>query len=150
MKRIIRSPLIPLLCASLLAACSSDESFDAAQNDESVGLAGAARGDNQLLPIDDGLLSLRQAPNPERNAYYGDLHVHTANSFDAYVFGTTSTPADAYRYARGRALPHPNGYEVQLQQPLDFTDIFQFTHRTFHSRHNGMSLNHPYHRINIR
>ena len=62
----------------------------------------------------------RPPPNPYRNAYYGDLHVHTTNSFDAYTFGTISTPADAYRYAQGEAIWHPSGYEIQLARPLDF------------------------------
>ncbi|MGB2219062.1 MAG: DUF3604 domain-containing protein [Henriciella sp.] len=64
--------------------------------------------------------TVRPAPNPDRNAYFGDLHVHTEFSFDASAFGTTATPADAYRYAQGEAIQHPGGYEVQLVQPLDF------------------------------
>ena len=40
-------------------------------------------------------------PNKDRNPYYGDLHVHTKHSFDAYIFGITATPDDAYRYAKG-------------------------------------------------
>ena len=63
---------------------------------------------------------LRTPQYPERNAYFGDLHVHTANSFDAYTFGTISSPADAYRYAQGEAIQHPSGYEIQLSRPLDF------------------------------
>ena len=62
----------------------------------------------------------RPKPNPDKNAYFGDLHVHTANSFDAYTFGTISTPADAYRFAQGEAIPHPTGYKIQLKKPLDF------------------------------
>ena len=58
--------------------------------------------------------------NPERNAYFGDLHVHTSNSFDAYTFGTIASPSDAYRFAQGEAIPHPTGYEIQLKKPLDF------------------------------
>ena len=38
-------------------------------------------------------------PNPLKNPYFGDLHVHTRYSFDAYVFGVNATPYDAYRYA---------------------------------------------------
>lgn len=62
----------------------------------------------------------RPAPNPDRNAYYGDLHVHTAYSMDAYSFGTIATPRDAYRYAKGERLAHPAGFPMQLRQPLDF------------------------------
>ena len=55
-----------------------------------------------------------------RQAYFGDLHVHTSNSFDAYAFGTIATPEDAYRYAQGKSLQHPSGYQMQLQNSLDF------------------------------
>ena len=41
----------------------------------------------------------KPAPNMDRNPYYGVLHVHTKYSFDAYVFGVTASPDDAYRYA---------------------------------------------------
>jgi hypothetical protein len=70
----------------------------------------------------DGETLIRKAPEPDpnRRAYFGDLHVHTTYSFDAYVFGTLATPYDAYRYARGEAIEHPAGFDVQLRQPLDF------------------------------
>lgn len=76
----------------------------------------------ELTPFEDQKKQIqpRPAPNPDRNAYFGDLHVHTENSFDAYSFGTLSTPDDAYRYAQGEAIPHPTGYEIQLSRPLDF------------------------------
>ena len=60
------------------------------------------------------------ASNEERSPYYGDLHVHTKYSFDAYVFGITATPDDAYRYAKGEGIKHPLGYEMKLREPLDF------------------------------
>ena len=59
-------------------------------------------------------------PNKNRNPYYGDLHVHTKYSFDAYVFGVTASPDDAYRYAKGEGVKHPLGYEMKLKEPLDF------------------------------
>ena len=62
----------------------------------------------------------RPVPNKDRNPYYGDLHVHTKYSFDAYVFGVTASPDDAYRYAKGAAVKHPLGYEMKLREPLDF------------------------------
>jgi hypothetical protein len=51
------------------------------------------------------------APNPDRLAFFGDLHVHTKYSFDAYAMGTLATPHDAYRFALGEAIPHPAGFD---------------------------------------
>ena len=67
-----------------------------------------------------GTMSLRPEANLERNVYYGDLHVHTEYSFDAFAFGCLATPRDAYRYAKGEAILHPAGYEIKLSRPLDF------------------------------
>ena len=66
---------------------------------------------------------VKPAPNKDRNAYYGDLHVHTKYSFDAYVFGVTASPDDAYRYAKGDGIKHPLGYEMKLREPLDFYSV---------------------------
>jgi hypothetical protein len=62
--------------------------------------------------------------------YFGDLHVHTGYSFDAYLWDVRTTPRDAYRFARGEALslppldPSGNGTRsVQLARPLDFTAV---------------------------
>lgn len=62
--------------------------------------------------------------SPTKNAYFGDLHVHTKNSFDAYIFATRRTPDDAYRFAKGEKIPHDAGYEIQLEgPPLDFLAV---------------------------
>ncbi len=58
--------------------------------------------------------------NENRNAYFGDLHVHTMYSFDAFIFGTTASPDDAYEFARGGVIRHPGGFDMQLRTPLDF------------------------------
>ena len=60
----------------------------------------------------------------DRNAYYGDLHVHTYLSNDAYIFNLRRTPDDAYRFARGEAIGHASGYTVRLAGgPLDFVAV---------------------------
>ena len=68
--------------------------------------------------------------NPLRNVYFGDLHVHTRNSFDAYLWDTRTTPMQAYRFARGEPLALPpldangNGTRtVRLARPLDFAAV---------------------------
>ena len=58
--------------------------------------------------------------NENMNAYFGDLHVHTKYSFDAYIFGTKASPDDAYKYAKGGSIKHPLGFDMQLEDPLDF------------------------------
>ena len=113
--------LIPASCLllALVGACSDDRNLVNVQSDETMGLAGRDSG-SRLLPVDEEVLLLRPAPNPERKAYFGDLHIHTRYSFDAYIFGTIASPDDAYNYARGQPLEHPSGYTMQLREPLDF------------------------------
>lgn len=56
-----------------------------------------------------------------KNLYWGDTHLHTRNSADAYSLGNMNlTPADAYRFAQGQAVTAHNGMRVQLRRPLDF------------------------------
>ena len=65
----------------------------------------------------------RPEANPHRNAYFGDLHVHTKYSFDAFAFGTVASPDDAYRFAKGEAIKNPAGFDMQLREPLDFYGV---------------------------
>lgn len=52
---------------------------------------------------------------------WGDLHVHSNFSFDAYSFGNTSLgPDKAYEFAKGLPVTAPNGELAQLTTPLDF------------------------------
>ncbi len=61
--------------------------------------------------------------NPLREAYFGDVHIHTRYSFDAYLMGTRATPDDAYRFAKGGAIEHPSGFVMKMKKPLDFLAV---------------------------
>jgi hypothetical protein len=61
--------------------------------------------------------------DPLKNVYWGEVHVHTVESMDAVLFGTTATVEDAYRFARGEPLRSPGGELMRLSRPLDFVAI---------------------------
>ncbi|MBT7333523.1 MAG: DUF3604 domain-containing protein [Gammaproteobacteria bacterium] len=61
--------------------------------------------------------------NEQRNAYFGDTHVHTVLSFDAYLMGTRGTPDDAYEFAKGAEIAHASGFRMRMQKPLDFLAV---------------------------
>jgi len=73
-------------------------------------------------------------PNPDRNAYFGEQHIHTSWSVDAWLFGNHVTgPKQALEYAQGKAIKHPLGYEIQIEQPLDWMGV------TDHSEYVGVT-----------
>ena len=63
------------------------------------------------------------ADDADRKAYFGDLHLHTSYSFDAYVmFASRVTPEQAYRFAKGEAIDF-QGKKVKRAEPLDFLAV---------------------------
>ncbi|MCS5575513.1 MAG: DUF3604 domain-containing protein, partial [Pseudomonadales bacterium] len=99
----------------LLTACDNGDGPDL--NQLRTGFA------QPLFETDHKIIDRRPDANSNRNAYFGDLHVHTTYSFDAYAFGTLATPYDAYRFAQGEAIKHPAGFNLQLREPLDFYGV---------------------------
>ncbi len=65
----------------------------------------------------------QQADGEDRKALFGELHMHTQFSFDAYLFNTRATPDEAYEFAKGKPLKHPLGKTYQLSRPLDFMAV---------------------------
>ena len=62
--------------------------------------------------------------NPERNAYFGDLHLHTSYSFDAYIlFGAKVDPEGAYRFGRGDSVSYLGDDIHRTSPPLDFLAV---------------------------
>ncbi len=66
--------------------------------------------------------SARSVTAQERNLFWGDTHVHTSYSADAYGMGTVNAdPETAYRFAKGLPVVYPGlGNRVRLDRPLDF------------------------------
>ena len=63
-------------------------------------------------------------PNPLNNVYFGEQHLHTQQSADAFSFGTRNTPDDAYRYCKGEAIKkNTSGTMVQRITPYDWCAV---------------------------
>ena len=59
--------------------------------------------------------------NPLNNVYFGEQHLHTVNSPDAFAFGTRNTPDDAYRFCKGEAIKMATtGEMLKKKTPYDW------------------------------
>ncbi len=95
-----------------------------------IALLAGCKGGDQTSPADKKSETPAQSETSAKlagsavtgqNAYFGDLHIHTKNSFDAYIFNVRNTPDDVYRFARGETIRHPAGYDISIWgEPLDF------------------------------
>ncbi len=85
--------------------------------------------DPSLIPKTD-LKDMPSQETPEkvhyddnRQAFFGDLHIHTGLSTDAYILGVRSEPNDVYKFAKGKVIEHGAGYPIQISRPLDFAAV---------------------------
>lgn len=67
-------------------------------------------------------LPLTALANPDRQLLWGDTHLHTSYSFDAFLNGNMAAdPEVAYRWAKGLPVIHPyHRARVRIDTPLDF------------------------------
>ncbi|MEE2777243.1 MAG: DUF3604 domain-containing protein [Acidobacteriota bacterium] len=70
-----------------------------------------------------GTAEMASEPDELRRVFFGDLHVHTALSIDAFITNTRTLPDDAYRYAKGEEIDHVSGQKIRIDRPLDFMAV---------------------------
>jgi len=71
--------------------------------------------------------------NPLNNVYFGEQHLHTVNSPDAFAFGTRNGPDDAYNFCKGEAIKKSTtGEMIQKKTPYDWCAV------TDHAEYMGM------------
>ena len=70
----------------------------------------------------DNSAKVAEGAYPQR-VYWGDTHLHTANSPDAFGFGNRLGPEEALRFARGEEVTSTTGIKAKLARPLDFLVI---------------------------
>ena len=66
----------------------------------------------------------RPKPNPLRNVYFGEQHLHSEMSPDAYAMGVRQTMDDAYRYGMGEEITlSTTGEKFRKATPYDFVAL---------------------------
>jgi Protein of unknown function (DUF3604) len=60
---------------------------------------------------------------PAMKLLWGDTHLHTSNSIDAFGFGVKLGPEEALRFARGEEVTSTWGLKAKLERSLDFLVI---------------------------
>ena len=61
-------------------------------------------------------------PAAQRQAFFGEMHLHTNMSFDAWTFNVKTTPDMAYKFGRGEPVD-VNGVKAKRAWPLDFMAV---------------------------
>lgn len=112
-----------LACAALLiGACDSKQSDQLQSKADNTGYVPSQpqrNNDPQYSPVADQPLV--------KQVYWGDTHLHSTFSMDAFIFGNTLGPDEAYRFAKGERVIATRGQPAQLREPLDFLVLADHT-----------------------
>ncbi len=89
-----------------------------------TGIAGTSAGAPMVTEVREPCAD----STPLRRPYFGDLHIHTRYSADAYIYGSRGSPQDAYSFARGGEITLSDDAEEQtrtasIDRPLDFAAV---------------------------
>ena len=84
-----------------------------------LGSTALVSGCHKLTKMVGGQTEVKNTAYPER-VYWGDTHLHTSNSVDAFGFGNRLDPEAALRFASGEEVTSSTGIKAKLARPLDF------------------------------
>jgi len=105
-----------VLAASALALAACGKQADTAAGGEASKPPATSAGGDAVAAAEAAVPA-----NPEHQVFFGAVHVHTSNSFDAFTNGTRTTPQDAYDWAQGKTITSSGfGDSIRIATSLDF------------------------------
>ncbi|RLQ22387.1 DUF3604 domain-containing protein [Seongchinamella sediminis] len=108
--------LFLMAAATMLVACDASEGPSAGGDAAAVPASPAATAVSETAAASPAV-----TVHPDREAFFGNFHIHTRYSFDGYANGSVTGPDDAYRWARGEAIPGGgDGSMLKILRPLDW------------------------------
>lgn len=134
MKDVLRSFLLAGTGLALLGACSDEQNVAEQKDPVAAKPQPPAIESLEAMTEKKRRYTEERQPcadySPERKPLFGELHIHTALSFDAAASRVGTLPADAYRFARGETIPFFPVSEdgevsgsIRIDRPLDFAAI---------------------------
>ena len=80
----------------------------------------ASESDKAAIKAQTGEFSPYVNQNFPNRVFWGDTHLHTANSADAGFLNDKVGPEEAFRFARGEVVTSSGNLRVRLERPYDF------------------------------
>jgi hypothetical protein len=113
--RILATSLITSL-AVMLVGCAQEQ----AESPQEVVTDAAPSAHEAVAADDDAAAYSPYVQGYPQRVLFGDTHVHTARSNDAFGAGNRLGPEEAYRFGRGDEIVTSHGEKARILQPLDF------------------------------
>jgi len=119
MKMPVKVVVLLGACVGLMIACRSGGT-DKADSTTPVATPAPAEKATSAEPVAEA----RPKPNPLRNVYFGEQHLHSEMSPDAYAIGVRQTMDDAYLYGMGEEITlSTTGEKIKRGTPYDFVAL---------------------------
>ncbi len=108
--------------APIVAGCSRSLADGGVPNPAADGSAAPVAQQAVAATMSVEQLEAAVEENPLKEAYFGETHVHTSFSLDAYIGGARITPDEAYKFAQGKDVT-VNGVKHNIGRPLDWVAV---------------------------